>query len=212
MGRGVPGKRCADPCVPAVCKPVFLTPRRTAGVNGRWTANTTWQNEIFGAMVTVTNINTATATADVTIGPSCWDCPAPPTCTASTDCTGVLTISCNGVDVGVEFNGNCHLASGEPTPCVAGFTGASTVSAGGNVFWIGSTTSPNTAQACTVNAFGETCIPVTTPVPPACPISSAPPQLCSAGQRWCTRYNPARCVPMQECLVTQPKVPATQPP
>ena len=47
------------------------------------------------------------------------------------------------MDVGVEFNGNCRTPYGEPTPCVAGFTGAPTVHAGGTVDWLGSTSSPN---------------------------------------------------------------------
>jgi hypothetical protein len=73
----------------------------------------------------------------------CAGCPLPPRCTASTDCAGTLRISCSGQDVGVVFNGNCYNLYGEPTPCYAGFTGASTVSAGGDVYWIGSRTLPN---------------------------------------------------------------------
>jgi len=133
------------------------------------------------------------------IGNQLGPLPTNPVCTASTNCAGELSISCTGPDVGVKFNGNCHDTYGESTPCLAGFTGASTVSAGGNVEWIGSTTSPNSATVCTMNAVGQTCIVVTTPVPTNCPQS--PPSQCGQGQRLCTKYTPPICVPEKLCLV-----------
>jgi hypothetical protein len=120
-----------------------------------------------------------------------------------TDCTGELTISCNGPDVGIVFNGNCHDVTGQPVPCYAGFTGASTVSAGGNVDWIGSTTSPNVATVCTENALGETCTNVSAPVPAPCQVPPGPPvPQCGPSEKWCLRFTPPQCAPIKECLVT----------
>ena len=128
--------------------------------------------------------------------------PPQPGCSAS---TGELTISCAGPDVGVVFNGNCKSPSGEPVPCYAGFTGASTVSAGGNVEWIGSTTSPNVAEACTENSAGESCILVTAKVPAPCPGPPVPPvPQCGLNEKWCFKFEPPRCAPIRECLVTPP--------
>lgn len=155
----------------------------------------------------VNRLQLQAALAPVSTGTSCAECPTPPVCSASTDCTGILTISCAGPDVGVVFDGNCHRPDGEPVPCYAGFTGTSTVTAGGNVEWFGSTTSPNSAQSCTVNAIGETCIIVTTPVPPACPGSSSSAPLCGQGEKWCTKSTPARCTPILQCLVARNRPP-----
>jgi photosystem II stability/assembly factor-like uncharacterized protein len=129
---------------------------------------------------------------------SCPLCPPPPQCSASTDCSGVMSVSCTGQDVGVIFNGNCFGPSGEPTSCVAGFHGLSTVSAGGTVDWLGSTTSPNRAQACTKNATGQvTCIIVTAPVADTTPCQGnfgpPPGDPCFSGlgsnELWCARLG-----------------------
>lgn len=176
-----------------------------SGVNGAWTAGgTSWQNGKFGAVATVLGIDPTHATATVSIGSTCAKCPRPPTCKASTDCTGELSISCSGPNVGVIFNGNCRKLGSELLTCVAGFTGASMVTAGGNVEWIGSTTVPNTAQACTRNAAGSTCIAVQTPIPPACPGGTGPTvPTCSEGERWCTKFSPPRCAPDADCTVVR---------
>jgi hypothetical protein len=118
-----------------------------------------------------------------------------------TDCSGELTITCNGPDVGIIFWGNCHDDPEYPGRCQAGPTGASTQSAGGTVDWIGSTTSPNIATVCTENANGENCINVSAPVP-VCQGSYGPqaPQ-CPQGEKWCFRFTPPMCAPISECLV-----------
>jgi photosystem II stability/assembly factor-like uncharacterized protein len=141
---------------------------------------------------------------------SCPLCPPAPVCTASTDCIGELSISCTGPDVGVVFNGNCYSPYGEPVGCYAGFNGSSTVTAGGNVYWLGSTTSPNTAEACTTNAGGQTtCISVTASVPTGCtPGTTLPGNPCFSGlgsnEIWCAKLR--QCLPPQDykgvCLVT----------
>jgi len=174
-----------------------------SGVNGAWTAGgASWQNGNFGAVATVLAIDPIQATATVSIGPTCAKCPPPPTCKASTDCSGELTISCSGPNVGVIFNGNCRKPGSESLTCTAGFTGASMVSAGGNVEWFGSTTVPNTAQACTRNAAGSTCIAVQTPIPAACPgLPNSNVPTCSEGERWCTKFSPPRCAPDSQCLL-----------
>jgi hypothetical protein len=147
--------------------------------------------------IVFTESNAAGATAP--------QCTPAPVCSASTDCTGELTISCAGPDVGVSFNGNCKDPNGEPVPCYAGFTGASTVSAGGNVDWLGSTTSPNVAEACTETSAGENCILVTAPVPAPCPGPPTPPvPQCGLNEKWCFKFEPPRCWPIKECLVTPP--------
>ncbi|MGA7414779.1 MAG: hypothetical protein WBW33_30195, partial [Bryobacteraceae bacterium] len=126
--------------------------------------------------------------------------PANPVCTASIDCLRELTISCTGPNVGVSFNGNCRDSSGYPTLCYAGFTDASTVTAGGDVRWIGST---NQATACdTVNGI-ENCIVVAAQSPSSCPPPpDGPPPLCGPLDKWCARFN--ACVPVKECLVGPP--------
>ena len=129
--------------------------------------------------------------------------PVPPlvgTCPVDeTDCSGILTITCNGQNVGIYFNGNCHDLFGYPAPCTAGFTGASTVSAGGNVKWMGSTTSPNVATVCTESALRETCSNFSAPVP-ACPIIYYPPSpSCPDNEKWCFRFEPPRCAPFNDC-------------
>lgn len=141
----------------------------------------------------VTGLNIFSST--ITVGP---------VCSAYTDCGGVLSISCTGPDIGVTFNGNCHNPSGEPTACVAGFNGSSSVSAGGTVEWAGSITSPNSAQACTQDGPFQNCVTVTTPVAPLCPgsdVNGPPPgDPCFSGlgenELWCAKLR--RCVSPQE--------------
>jgi hypothetical protein len=122
-----------------------------------------------------------------------------------TDCTGALSFTCNGPDVGIVFNGNCHDLNGESVPCYYGFSGASTISDGGNVTWTGSTTSPNTATVCTTNANGQTCTNFSAPVPLSCQVNSGPPvPQCGLNEKWCLRFTPPRCAPINQCLVTPP--------
>jgi hypothetical protein len=140
-------------------------------------------------------------------------CPPQPDCPEKTvdPCTGIVSIQCNGPDVGVVFNGNCTNAGGEPTSCIAGFTGASTVDAGGTLQWIGSTTGTNHALVCTVTPTQQNCrdISFVAPKGAKCPPLPTPPrQRCFSGlgsnEVWCPRFN--RCVPQKQCLI-QPAQP-----
>lgn len=147
---------------------------------------------------------------------SCPLCPAPPVCKASTNCFGELTISCVGPGVGITCDGNCHDNFGEPIDCAAGFTNSTTVTAGGNVQWIGAheygmnglflnEVGPTSAQACTRTSAGESCIVVDAPLETPCsPVVGNGPK-CPAGYRWCTKYSPPQCVPENECTVTSNK-------
>jgi hypothetical protein len=134
--------------------------------------------------------------------------PALPVCSASTDCVGEFSISCSGPDVGVSFNGSCRNSSGAPQTCTAGSTGASTVTGGGNLVWLGSTTAPNTAQACTQKASVKSCVSVQASVPTGCPISTTSPVPdCGTGERWCTKFSPPHCARDSECTVIRNQVP-----
>jgi hypothetical protein len=139
--------------------------------------------------------------------------PAIPVCEASVDCANTLSVTCTGEDVGViDPNGNCFDASREHTACVAGFTGASSVTAGGNVYWFQSP--PNSgAEACTMNRSGTNCVELTptTPATGSCQTSlTGTPPRCFSGLYadgvWCARLN--RCVTKSEaegeCALTRP--------
>jgi hypothetical protein len=138
-----------------------------------------------------------------------WDAsivPPPPACNATTDCTGTVAITCEGDNAFVSFYGNCQLGN-EPVACAASCSGnPCTLDAGGNVYWIGSTTSINTVTACTQNPAGYDCIPVVATQEKQCPPNSGPPPLCNSGYTWCTRFTPPECVPVKVCL-HQPIVP-----
>ena len=132
--------------------------------------------------------------------------PLPARCTrAVTACDGEVSFSCQGEDVGVLFNGNCHDPSGEPVTCRAGFSGAALVTVSNDVHWLGSTTATNVLTVCTEAQGQSSCKAVPAPRQRGCPVSSpAPPvEQCSEGQIWCARDR--RCVPKQDCLVSPAK-------
>jgi photosystem II stability/assembly factor-like uncharacterized protein len=143
----------------------------------------------------------------------CPLCPPPPQCSKPTGCIGpgswLFGLSCTGMNVGIIYNGNCHDTFGEPRPCYAGSNGTSSVSAS----WSGSPGPPlfqtvdsqDSPTVCTENAAGQTNCKTITLEPPACPSESVPPtptSPCAQGQRLCDKFNPPRCVPDDECLVT----------
>jgi hypothetical protein len=122
---------------------------------------------------------------------SCPLCPAPPICQGSTACSGIVSISCAGPDVGVTFDDCFHNTTAPPGSCVAGYTGATTVTAGGTAAWLASTTTPNLVEACTTTSAGQTCTQIALPVPTSCP---TPPPKCPAGQILCLSLSPPACV------------------
>lgn len=125
--------------------------------------------------------------------------PDPPQCQSTTRCNASIDIVCTGLDVGIEF----PACSGGR--CSIGFNGSSTVSE--NVY-----RADPQGTACSANESTKTCITLDfhfggAPTGPP----GSPCQPCPAGQQWCDKYNPPRCVQVQDCLVT-PTHPDQSPP
>lgn len=151
---------------------------------------------------------------------ACVLCPPAPQC-QSTGCVGPsywqFSASCSGIDAGIVYNGNCTDNYGESRPCYAGFSNASSA----QVSWAGgpgpplweTASSQNTYQSCSTSAAGEdNCVSITIPLQslPVCPSGpSPPPPLCPDGEKWCLKFSPPRCVPINDCLV-QPVKPPNQ--
>ncbi|HEV3333287.1 MAG TPA: hypothetical protein VG096_20005 [Bryobacteraceae bacterium] len=139
---------------------------------------------------------------------------AAPECRQVTGCMGPsfwqFSLSCSGQSVGIVYPGNCTNASGESTPCYAGFSASTSVTAS----WSGAPGPPlfqtaasqETAKVCTANSTGNTCINVTPTNLPSCPTAPpSPPPACPTGEKLCDKSGTFQCVPANECLV----IPAT---
>lgn len=144
---------------------------------------------------------------------SCPLCPPAPTCPKMTGCNGPATwnyqLTCTGMDVGIIYNGNCHMTSGEPENCYAGFNGSSSASAQ----WSGGIGPPTwyepgaqgSPTVCSVNNTGQqNCKVFTFNNLPQCAVPTGgpnPPPGCPEGERMCTKFSPPRCVPDSQCLL-----------
>jgi photosystem II stability/assembly factor-like uncharacterized protein len=143
---------------------------------------------------------------------SCPLCPPAPSCPKMTGCSGPVTwnyqLTCTGMDVGIIYNGGCHMVSGEPENCYAGFNGRSSASAQ----WSGGVGPPTwyepgdqgSPTVCSRNNTGQqNCKIFTFNNLPQCAIPTGPnpPPGCPQGERMCTKFTPPRCVPDNQCLL-----------
>jgi hypothetical protein len=139
---------------------------------------------------------------------------APPECRQMTGCISPgfwqFSLSCTGQSVGIFYPANCTNANGESTPCFAGFSSSSSVSAS----WSGAPGPPffetaasqETARVCNANTTGNNCINVTPTNLPSCPATPpSPPPACPTGEKLCDKSGVFQCVPANQCLV----IPAT---
>jgi hypothetical protein len=104
-----------------------------------------------------------------------------------------VTVTCTGENIGIKYNSNCQLA-GEPSPCYSGFDGSTSATAS----FEGTIGSSNSVEACTTDGPFQNCINPTATAPSnQCPSggsSGPPPPECPEGYRWCTKYQPPRCM------------------
>jgi hypothetical protein len=122
--------------------------------------------------------------------------PAAPQCQASYTCD-TITITCSGPGVSINFCGTPNNGGISDPGCVVGKNTVSLTSgrSGHN--------GPIEGSACTVNEGAKTCIKLDFQYggEEASGPSGNPCQPCEQGQRWCTKFDPPRCVPDQNCTL-----------
>jgi hypothetical protein len=143
----------------------------------------------------------------------------PAHCETKFNCGDMQSITCTGPDVGISWNGNCYNADEEPTECMAGFNGSSTITLTPSSpvnLQTGEGEPVLSVQVCTQTAAttqtaaGRKCITVsnTGPASPPCPpISFKPPRCENEGEIFCDRLDPPRCVGPTGCPTVRPNKP-----